>query len=114
MSGEGITTIAPNVLKSIARLSCLSVDGVSRMASSSAPFSRLLNKPIRDGVEIDIEDDTVYVNLFVVIMSNVNIREISRNIQHQVHRAITDLVGMNVGKVNVHVEDVDFTDNPQG
>lgn len=112
MSGDGITTIAPDVLKSIARLSCLSVEGVSRMASSSASLGRLWSKTARDGVTIDIEDDTVYVNLYVILKSNVNIREVSRNIQNQVYRAITDLVGMNVGKINVHVEDIDYEDNP--
>ncbi len=112
MSGDGKTTIAPEVLKSIARLSCLSVEGVSRMATSPISFGRLLSKTIKEGVEVEIEDDTVYVNLFVILKSDVNIREVSRNIQHTVHRAITDLVGMNVGKINVHVEDIDYN-NPK-
>ncbi|GAB4471960.1 MAG: hypothetical protein Kow0088_06240 [Anaerolineales bacterium] len=111
MSGDGKTTIAPEVLKSIARLSCLSVEGVSRMASSPVSIGRLLGKPIREGVEIEIEDDTVYLNLYVILKNNVNIREVSRNIQHKVYRAITDLVGMNVGKINVHVEDIDYDTN---
>jgi uncharacterized alkaline shock family protein YloU len=112
MSGDGITTIAPEVLKSIARLSCLSIEGVSRMATSPISFGRFLKKSIQDGVEIEIEEDTVYVNLYVILKSNVNIREVSRNIQQQVYRAITDLVGMNVGKINVHVEDIDYDTTP--
>lgn len=112
MSGDGITTIAPDVLKSIARLSCLSIEGVSRMATSPISIGRFLKKSIQDGVEIEIEEDTVYVTLYVIIKSNVNIREVSRNIQHQVYRAITDLVGMNVGKINVHVEDIDYNPTP--
>jgi uncharacterized alkaline shock family protein YloU len=114
MSDDGKTTIAPDVLKSIARLSCLAVEGVSRMASSSLPFGRLFAKPIHEGVDIEIEEDTVYVNLYVVLKSNVNIREVSRNIQQKVYRAITDLVGMNVGKINVHVEDIDYDTNSKG
>lgn len=114
MSGDGKTTIAPEVLKSIARLSCLSVEGVSRMATSPVSIGRLLSKPIREGVEVEIEGDTVYVNLYIILKSNVNIREVSRNIQHQVYRAITDLVGMNVGKINVHIEDIDYNNNPKG
>ncbi len=110
MTGDGKTTIAPEVLKSIARLSCLSVDGVSRMASHPLSFGRLLNKQGREGVEVEIENDMVYVNLYVILKSDVNIREVSRNIQQQVHRAITDLVGMNVGKINVHIEDIDYQD----
>lgn len=114
MSGDGKTTIAPKVLESIARLSCLSVEGVSRMATSPVSIGRLLSKTIRKGVEVEVEGDTVYVNLYVILKSNGNIREVSRNIQHQVYRAITDLVGMNVGKINVHIEDIDYNNQPKG
>ncbi len=114
MSGDGKTTIAPKVLESIARLSCLSVEGVSRMATSPVSIGRLLSKTIRKGVEVEVEGDTVYVNLYVILKSNGNIREVSRNIQNQVYRAITDLVGMNVGKINVHIEDIDYNNDPEG
>jgi len=36
--------------------------------------------------------------------------EVCRNIQNQVARSINEMVGMEVGRVNVHVEDIDFTD----
>ncbi|MFN3307744.1 MAG: Asp23/Gls24 family envelope stress response protein [Anaerolineales bacterium] len=114
MSGDGKTTIAPKVLESIARLSCLSVEGVSRMATSPVSIGRLLSKTIRKGVEVEVEGDTVYINLYVILKSNGNIREVSRNIQNQVYRAITDLVGMNVGKINVHIEDIDYNNAPEG
>jgi uncharacterized alkaline shock family protein YloU len=35
-------------------------------------------------------------------------REVSRNVQSQVARAISDMVGMQVGRVNIHIEDVDY------
>lgn len=114
MSEDGKITIAPKVLESIARLSCLSVEGVSRMATSPLSIGRLLSKTIRKGVEVEVEGDTVYVNLYVILKSNGNIREVSRNIQNQVYRAITDLVDMNVGKINVHIEDIDYNNDPEG
>ncbi|MCS6907293.1 MAG: Asp23/Gls24 family envelope stress response protein [Anaerolineales bacterium] len=113
MCSDGKTTIAPEVLKSIARMSCLSVEGVSRMATSPAFLGRLISKKTQEGVEVEVEDDKVYINLYVVLKPSVNIREVSRNIQQQVYRAITDLVGMNVGKINVHVEDIDYS-HPEG
>ena len=50
----------------------------------------------------------VYVDLYVVLKRDVNVRDVSHNIQHQVARAISEMVGMEIGKINVHVEDIDF------
>lgn len=109
MSGEGKTTIAPDVLVSIARLSCLKVPGVSRMATGSSSVNKLFSKIAREGVHVDVQDDTVYVDLYVILQANVNVRDVSRNIQQEVARAISEMVGMQIGQVNVHIEDIDFT-----
>ncbi len=106
----GKTTIAPEVLLTIARLTTLKVSGVSRMAPVPPSMGRLLKKGMQqgEGVAIEILDDTVYVDLYLILMSEVNVREVSRTIQREVARAISELVGMNVGGVNVHIEDIDY------
>ena len=38
----------------------------------------------------------------------MNVRDISREVQTRVSRAITEMVGMEVGGVNVHIIDIDF------
>jgi uncharacterized alkaline shock family protein YloU len=43
-----------------------------------------------------------------VLKNDTNIREVSRNIQHDVTRAISEMVGMDVGYVNIHIEDIDY------
>ncbi len=111
MTAEGKTTIAPEVLLTIARLSCLNVEGVSRMATMSKPINRLLSKSVKDGVQVEVEDDTVYLDLYVILKSDVNVREVSRTIQQEVTRAISEMVGMQVGKVNIHIEDIDYPQN---
>jgi uncharacterized alkaline shock family protein YloU len=44
----------------------------------------------------------------VIPQKDVNLREVSRNIQQQVSRAIEEMVGMQVGSVNIHIEDIDY------
>jgi uncharacterized alkaline shock family protein YloU len=44
----------------------------------------------------------------VVVKNNINMREVSRHTQHNVARAITEMVGLQVGRVNIHIEDIDF------
>jgi uncharacterized alkaline shock family protein YloU len=113
MSGEGKTTIAPDVLQTIAKLTCLKIEGVSRMAASGSPVNKLFSKNAKEGVIVDVQDDTVYVDLFVILHSNVNVRDVSRSIQTEVARAISEMVGMQVGQVNVHIEDIDYPQNTE-
>jgi uncharacterized alkaline shock family protein YloU len=109
----GKTTIAPDVLLTIARLTTLEVDGVSRLCQVPGGVNRIFKRGYGEGVRIDIEDDRVYVDLFIVLDNTVNIRDVSRNIQNNVLRAISEMVGMEVGSINVHVEDIDYPSDPE-
>lgn len=106
-AGIGKVTIAPDVLITIARLTTLETPGVSRMHPVPAGVSRLW-KGSPDGVDIDIQDDQVNADIYVVLKNDVNMREVSRTIQHNVSRSISQMVGLLVGRVNIHIEDIDF------
>ena len=103
----GKTTVATHVLLTIARLTALQIDGVSSMGQTSSGVNRLFHKEDQsDGVQIKIEDNRIYADVHVALKHNVNIREVSRNIQQEVQRAFSELVGMEVGKINVHIDDI--------
>ncbi|RPJ17836.1 MAG: Asp23/Gls24 family envelope stress response protein [Chloroflexi bacterium] len=104
---QGKTTVSPDVLVTIARLSALSVLGVSRMAQVPGGVNRLFKRGIGDGVRIEVEDNVVVVNLYLILKQGVNIREVSRNVQHQVARALQEMVGMEIGEIEIHIEDID-------
>jgi uncharacterized alkaline shock family protein YloU len=104
----GRTTIAPDVLVSIVRLTVLSVTGVSSLSPIPGRVNRLFRREAIDGVEISVENNTVYADVHVIFQRDVNVRDVSRTIQSQVSRAVKEMVGMEVGKVNVHVEDIDY------
>ena len=107
---QGKITIAPDVLITIARLSALSVPGVSHMAQVTGGVNRLFKRGIHDGVRIEVEDNVIVANLYLVLHKDVNIREVSRNVQSQVARALQEMVGMDVGEVQIHIEDIDYED----
>jgi len=44
--------------------------------------------------------------LYVILDDDVEIRKVSRQVQFSVARAITETIGMQVGRVNVHIEDI--------
>lgn len=107
----GKTTLAPEVLLTIARMAAVAVEGVSRLAQTPGGFDRLFRHGSDNGVQMTVEDGVVYIDLYVVLKSEVNVREVSRNLQMQVARAISEMVGMEVGHVNVHIEDISYQEN---
>jgi len=104
----GRTTLAPGVLLTIASMSAVSVEGVSRLAPVPGGVDRLFRRGTHDGVQITVEDSIVYIDLYLVLKKDVNVREVSRSVQQQVARAISEMVGMEVGHVNIHIEDIDY------
>ena len=104
----GNTTVSPEVLHKIARLTTLSVQGVSRMACYRGSLEKLLSKDELKGVKVAIRNNQAFVEIFVALMSNYNVRDVSREIQSRVSRAISEMVGMEVGGVTIHVMDIDF------
>ena len=105
---QGKTTVAPDVLVTIARLSALSVPGVSRMANVSGGVNKLFKRGVHDGVRIEVEDNVIGANLYLVLKPDVNIREVSRDVQLQVARALQEMVGMEIGEIEIHIEDIDY------
>jgi uncharacterized alkaline shock family protein YloU len=105
---SGKTTVAPEVLINIARMSALSVPGVSRMAPVSGGVNRLFRRGADDGVQIAIHEDIVFADIYLIVKDGVNIRELGRNVQQHVTRAIQEMVGMDVAQVDIHIEDIDY------
>ena len=104
----GKTTIAPNVLLTIARLSTLEVNGVLQMSQVPPNVGSIFKRDQAEGVRVEIEDGRVYADIYVILDHDVNMREVSRQVQNSVARAISEMVGMEVGRVNVHIEDVHY------
>jgi uncharacterized alkaline shock family protein YloU len=60
------------------------------------------------GVKIDVENNTVYIDLYLIMKSNCDLFKTSEKAQNKVARAITEMVGMEIGRVNIHIEDIDY------
>ena len=104
----GRIIVAPGVLITIARFTALATPGVVRMGRHwAAGMSRLMGHTSGDGgVAIAVEDQAVTADLYIIAKHDVNLLQMSRQIQAGVTRAIEELVGLNVRAVNVHIQDV--------
>lgn len=106
----GRIEVAPEVLVTIARIAAQRVDGVQQMAQVPADIARLFQRGLRqDGVLLDLSENKVRFNIYVIMDPHVNLLESSRAIQAVVTEAIDTMVGIPVAAVNVFVEDVHYT-----
>jgi uncharacterized alkaline shock family protein YloU len=107
----GTVRISPQVLATIARLTTLAVPGVGRMYRDlTSDVDRFFKgKVATDGVRIEVADDAVAVDIYVVAKPHTNLYELGRKIQTDVSRAITEMVGMPVISVDVHIEEIETT-----
>jgi len=103
----GKTTLTHDVLLTIARMSALEVEGVKSMAPVKGGVNSLFGHGL-DGVRMVVEDNNVIVDLYLILESDINIREVSRSVQQTVARAIVEMTGLEVGHVNIHIEDIDY------
>lgn len=110
---RGRTTIAPDVLLTIARLSALSVPGVARMVPVPVAVDRLFQRSPAEGVRIEVRQMTVVVDLYLAVLADSNVREVCHAVQTSVARALQEMVGMQALAVNVYVEDVLYGEAPR-
>ncbi len=99
---QGTITIATTVLNTIARLTALSVPGVSRMGNNGQ-----LLQPA-SGTNVKVVNGKVKADIFVVVRSDVSFYDTGQKIQQEVTRAIKEIVGMDVQAINVFIQDVEY------
>jgi uncharacterized alkaline shock family protein YloU len=103
----GRIEVAPEVLATIAHYATIRVEGVSKMASIPADAARIFRRATRhNGVLLNLVDDKVSFDIYVIMDPNVNLMETSQKLQTAVLESINTMVGIPVEAINVHVEDV--------
>jgi uncharacterized alkaline shock family protein YloU len=59
-------------------------------------------------VRVAIEDSLIQGDIYLSVAGGVNLREVGRNVQIQVARALYEMVGMDIGRIDIHVESIDY------
>ena len=98
----GNTTVAPEVLETIIQMTANETPGVSRIFT---------NNNTNSGVKMKMTDSVVTADIYVVLDSDCNTLEVCKNLQKKIARAIKEMVGMEAGSLNIHVEDFDYPES---
>lgn len=107
----GNIKIAVDVVTTIAGIAASEIEGVSNMYSSIAGgIAEILGakKNPGKGVKVEMKEDSVVVDLFIIVEYGIRIPELAWEIQETVKENIETMTGLSVEKVNIHVEGISF------
>lgn len=110
-SDLGKVEIDPAVVRIIAALSCMEVEGVAGMSGGIVDdltdwFRRQLSK----GVSVNISGNSTSIELRVVARYGYPLHQLGREIQDRVSYAVREMTGLKVEAVNVFIVDVEMKD----
>lgn len=101
----GKVEIAPEVLEVIAGIAASEVPGVSSMRGNFAAgvAEKLGKKSHSKGIKVELVDDSVQVDVFIVFDYGHDIPTIARKIQQNVRQAIENMTAIRIKEINVYV-----------
>ena len=105
----GRIEVSPTAIASIssqAVLECYGVVGMATKDLASGIVEVLQPASHRRGVDVQIDDDLILVDLYVVIEYGTRIATVAKNIQSVVKYTVEKALGVPVAAVNVHVQDL--------
>jgi uncharacterized alkaline shock family protein YloU len=106
----GKVTLAPGVLTTIVRLTVQADDGVAHLCRDwRSDVGRMLGvETVEDGVRVDVQGNSVGVDVHLVAKPHANLLHLGRRLQNEIARAISEMVGLVIREVNIYIEDVEF------
>lgn len=109
----GSIEISPVAIASIASQTVLECYGVVGMASHTLRngLAELLPTDApRKGVEVELKDDRIAIDLYVIMEYGVRVSEVAHNIMQSVKFNVEKALGVPVAEVNVHVQGLRISD----
>ena len=102
ISSEVFTTITGAVATS-----CFGVKGMAARSKKDGLVHLLRNESMAKGVRVIFEaDDTVSIELHIIVENGVNIATVCRSIMGEVKYVVTKNTGVEVREVNVFVDSI--------
>ena len=110
LGGIGEVHIADEVVAIVAGLAATDVDGVASMAGNitNELVSKLGKKNLSKGIHIAVEEESIRVDVSLLIKYGYTIIDVAKEVQNAVYSAIENTSGLTVECVNVHVLGVAF------
>ena len=108
----GEVRIADEVVAIIAGLAATEVEGVDSMAGNitNELVGKLGMKNLSKGVQVDVTEEHVSVDLSLNLKYGYNIPDVSERVQDRVKSAIENMTGLTVLDVNIRIAGVNLAE----
>ncbi len=89
-----------------AAVECFGVVGMASVGVKDGIVQLLKRDNIRHGVEVKIEENTLYIEMHIIVAYGVSIMTVAENLVDNVKYKVEEFTGMDVGKIIICVEGV--------
>jgi len=104
--GLGMIDISASAVATIASQAINQCYGVVGMANKNLAngIATMLSRDTRRGIDVNIEDDGIIIDVYVIVEYGVRIKAVAESIQHTVKFHVEKAIGLDVLEVNVFVQ----------
>ena len=105
----GDITIKTEVIATIAAVSameCYGLVGMTYKSAKSGIAKILKGEHLSKGVEVQVEENGVRINLYVIVQFGTKLSVVAENIIEKVKYTVETQTGLNVIEVNLNIEGV--------
>ena len=105
----GTISVVEDVITTVAGYAAIECIGIVAMASKRATdgLVELLGREnLKRGVRAVLNEDSVSINLYIIVEYGVSIAAVAKNVIETVKYRVENLVGIKVDQVNVTVEGI--------
>ncbi|NLJ74683.1 MAG: Asp23/Gls24 family envelope stress response protein [Firmicutes bacterium] len=97
------------IICGVAATECYGLVGMAPRNVQEELTDLLRRENYERGVDIQFNEDSISVQLYIVVEYGVKISEVARNVQERVKYAIETVLGLDVDRINVKVQGVRVT-----
>jgi len=105
---KGSINISDDVIAEIASVAAAEIEGVDSLAASKTEewARRLGKKGMPKGVKVQIEDDCVNIDVYIIVKLDYPVNNVALKVQEAVISAVESTTGFAVAVANVHVSGI--------
>ncbi len=94
----------------VAAVECYGIVGMAMVNMTSGIAKLLMGDNITKGISLTLNKNKIYIDLHIVVEYGVNIKAVTENIISNVTYKLESFSGLEVGGINIFVEDVRVDD----
>ena len=103
---QGMIEISATAVSTIANQAINQCYGVVGMADKNlaSGIAKLLSRDSKRGIDVELEDNEIKIDVYVIVEYGVRIKTVAESIQHTVKFHVEKSIGLPVREVNVFVQ----------